>query len=49
MKLRIPRKLKKELKKKEVYRNGISWIHCVLCQKRLAGYGYDLYFCEKCG
>ena len=48
MKTKIPRKLKKELKKKGLYRDGFSLVHCIICQKRKNGWGYDLYFCEKC-
>jgi len=47
-KIRIPRKLKKELKKDGAYTNGVSWRHCLMCQKRWNGYGYDLHFCKKC-
>jgi rRNA maturation endonuclease Nob1 len=47
-KIRIPRKLKKELKKEGLYTFGLSDIHCIDCQKRYNGYGYDLHFCKKC-
>jgi len=45
---RIPRKLKKQLKKKKLYDECGSIIHCILCQKRLNGWGYDMLFCLKC-
>lgn len=45
---RIPRKLKKKLKKNGTYRNGLSHWHCYVCQKRYNGHGYDALFCKNC-
>ena len=46
MKTRIPRKIKKKLKKEGLYQFGLSLIHCMNCQKKRNGWGYDLWFCE---
>jgi len=48
MKNRIPRKLKKKLKTQGLYSDGVSMYHCFACQKRINGYGYNMYLCEKC-
>lgn len=45
---RIPRKLKKYLKKNGGYEHGMSIWHCIVCQKKWACCGYDLLFCKKC-
>ena len=31
-----------------IYTFGLSDIHCIDCQKRHNGCGYDLHFCKKC-
>ena len=48
IKLRVPRKMKKFLKKNGAYVNGFSLWHCAMCQKNWACCGYDLLFCDKC-
>lgn len=48
MKNRIPRKLKKRLKTQGLYSDGVSLYHCFICQKRINGYGYNMYLCKKC-
>jgi hypothetical protein len=45
---RLPRKLKKQIKKDGFYEYGISWVHCLICQKKRNGFGYNQYFCEDC-
>lgn len=46
---RIPRKLKKELRKSGcIDKYGESIVHCIQCQKRWATCGYDRLFCERC-
>lgn len=45
---RIPRKLKKKLKKLGAYQDGMSWWHCIVCQKGCADSGYNIYWCKKC-
>jgi len=47
-KTRIPRKMKKYLKKNDAYKFGMSMWHCLMCQKRWGCCGYDLHFCKKC-
>lgn len=45
---RIPRKLKKKLKKRGLYKGTDGVVRCIVCQKKIACCGYNLLFCKKC-